>query len=98
MQAYLIALGKFGFLDNESYKETIDRFKKLISDVRALPPVQVPDDVSLMGILKEAIFVQKKQHLWSHLEYTPNINLETMIDVISRWCNMGTNFLPTIKL
>ena len=63
VQAYLIALGKFGFLDNESYKETIDRFKKLISDVRALAPVQVPDDVSLMGILKEAIFVQKNQHL-----------------------------------
>ena len=28
VQAYLIALGKFGFLDNEFYKETIDRFKK----------------------------------------------------------------------
>ena len=27
-----------------------------------------------------------------HLENTPNTTLETMIDVISRWRNMGTNF------
>ena len=33
----------------------VDRFKKLIGDVHSIDPKQVPTDVNLVGILKEAL-------------------------------------------
>ncbi len=41
MQANLILLGKFNAnLANETLKQMIDRFKKLIADVRAIDPIE----------------------------------------------------------
>jgi hypothetical protein len=47
VQASLVSLEKFSenFLAYETFKQMIDRFKKLIVDVRAIDPTQV----SLVG-------------------------------------------------
>ena len=92
VQKYLINLGKFCFVQGEPYKETIDRFHKLISDVRSLAPVQV-----LMAILKEAIIVADIQQLWSHLEFDPVMNVEKMCDIISRWRVAGASSSSTSR-
>ena len=61
----------------------IDGFKKLIGDVRSIDPTQVPTDVNLMGVLKEAVF--SEQVLWGHLQFTDNITLDKMLEIISKW-------------
>ena len=38
IQAYLLSLGKFKRDHNEGFKDSIDRFKKLMADVRAIDP------------------------------------------------------------
>jgi len=85
LQTNLILLGKFkADLHNESFKQMIDRFRKLISDVRAIDAAQVPSDTNLLAVLKESIV--SFEGLWSQLEFnTPNINLELAMDTISRW-------------
>ncbi len=46
----LILLSKFeANLAHETFKQMIDRFRKLIADVRAVDPTQVPSDTNLLG-------------------------------------------------
>ena len=61
----------------------IDRFKKLIGDVRSIDPKQVPTDVNLMGILIEAL--SGNEVLWGHLTFAKNISLEEMMDTVAKW-------------
>ena len=52
IQGYLNSLGRVKRENNEDFKLFIDRFEKLIGDVRAIDAEQVPTDINLMGILK----------------------------------------------
>ncbi len=55
IQGYLNDIGRVKHEANEDFKIFIDRFKKLIGVVCFIDPKQVPTDVKLMGILKEAL-------------------------------------------
>ena len=68
----------------------IDRYKKLIADVRSIDAAQVPHDTNLLAIIKEAVLGFTA--LWAQLEYnTPNITLDKALDIISRWRVAGTS-------
>ena len=91
VQANLILLGKFSAnLANETFKQMIDRFKKLIADVRAIDPTQVPSENNLLAILKESVIPITA--LWAQLQFnTVGINLEIAMDVISQWRVAGNS-------
>ncbi len=62
----------------------INRFKKLIADVKYQPDVGAAE-TNLLAILKESVIPIAA--LWSQLEFnTVGITLEIAMDVISRWC------------
>ena len=67
----------------------IDRFDKMIADVRAIDPAQVPSDTNLMAVLKRSI--EQFENLWLHLEYDEKMELERMCDIITRWRGSGSN-------
>ncbi len=71
-------------------KQFTDRYKKLIGDVRAIDPKQVPTDVNLMGILTESVIGE--QVLWGYLSFAKNITLEEMMDVVAKWRAKFQNF------
>ena len=77
VQDNLIILGKFSKVSSETFKDMIDRFRKLIADVRAIDPAQVPSDTNLMAVLKHSI--EKFENLWVHLEYDDKMNLDSAI-------------------
>jgi len=52
IQGYLNEIGRVKHETNEEFKIFIDRFKKLMGDVRSIDPTQVPTDVNLMGIFQ----------------------------------------------
>ena len=83
IQGYLNEIGRVKHNENEDFKIFVDRFKKLIGDVRSIDPKQVPTDVNLMGILKEAL--SGNEVLWGHLTFAKNISLEEMLDTVSKW-------------
>ena len=83
IQGYLNEIGRVKHEANEDFKIFIDRFKKLIGDVRSVDPKQVPTDINLMGILKEAL--SENEVLWGHLTLAKNISLEEMMDTVSKW-------------
>jgi len=83
IQGYLNEIGRVKHEANEDFKIFIDRFKKLIGDVRSVDPKQVPTDVNLMGILKEAL--SENEVLWGHLTLAKNISLEEMLETVSKW-------------
>jgi hypothetical protein len=55
IQNYLNNIGQFKKEPNEDFKILIDRFKITMNDVRVIDPKQVPTEVNLMGVLKEAL-------------------------------------------
>ena len=55
IQSYLNEIGRVQHEANKDFKIFVDRFKKLFGDVRSIDPKQVPTDVNLMGVLKEAL-------------------------------------------
>ena len=59
VQAYLNQIGAFSFEANEDNKGFIDRFRKLVDDVRSIDETQVPTDLNLMGVLKKATLSDK---------------------------------------
>ena len=83
IQGYLNEIGRVKHEANEDFKTFIDRFKKLIGDVRSIDPKQVPTDVNLMGVLKEAL--SENEFLWGHLTIAKNISLEEMMDTVVKW-------------
>ena len=83
IQGYLNEIGRVKHEANEDFKTFIDRFKKLIGDVRSIDPKQVPTDINLMGVLKEAL--SENEFLWGHLTITKNISLEEMMDTVVKW-------------
>ena len=85
LQNNLIFLEKFtADFSNESFKQMIDRFRKLISDVRMIDASQVPSDKNLLTVLKESIVTV--EGLWSQLDFNaPDITLKIAMDIISRW-------------
>ena len=82
-QSYLNEIGRVKHEAKEDFKIFVDRFKKLIGDVRSIDPKQVPTDVNLMGILKEAL--SGNEVLWGHLAFAKNISLEEMMDTVLKW-------------
>ncbi len=86
IKKYMNEIGRVKY-DGKKIKIFIDRFKKLIGNVWSIDPLQVPTDVNLMGILKEA--VSNELLLWGHLQFTDNITLDKMLEVISnRRCKL----------
>jgi hypothetical protein len=83
IQGYLNEIGRVKHEANEDFKIFVDRFKKLVGDVRSIDPKQVPTDVNLMGVLKEAL--SGHEVLWGHLTFAKNISLEEMMDTVSKW-------------
>ena len=83
IQGYLNEIGRVKHKAIEDFKIFADRFKKLIGDVRSIDQKQVPTDVNLMGILKEAL--SGNEVLWGHLTFAKNISLEEMMDTVSKW-------------
>ena len=88
IQGYLNSLGHVKRENNEDFKLFIDRFKKLIGDVRAIDAEQVPTDINLMGILKES--VSSELVLWGLLTFTKDITLEDMMNTVAKWKSKPT--------
>ena len=65
-RTYLNEIGAFKTESNEDNKVFIDRFTKLVDDVRSIDESQVPTDLNLMGVLKKAMLDQDGV-LWGNL-------------------------------
>ena len=73
----------FKIESNEDNKVFIDRFRKLVDDVRSIDEKQVPTDLSLMGVLKTAMLSDKV--LWGNLQLNQStMTLSHMMDTISK--------------
>ena len=83
IQNHLNKIGQFKQEQGEDFKNFVDRFKKLIGDVRSVDPNQVPSDLNLMGVLKEAL--SGNEILWGHLTLAKNITLPDMMDTVAKW-------------
>ena len=66
-QGFLNEIGSFKNEANEDNKVFIDRFRKLVDDVRSIDEAQVPTDLNLMGALKKAMLDDVV--LWGNLEF-----------------------------
>ena len=85
VQGYLNEIGAFKTESNEDNKVFIDRFTKLVDDVRSIDESQVPTDLNLMGVLKKAMLDQDGV-LWDNLQFNSDgMSLSRMMDVISKW-------------
>ena len=51
----MITLSKFAKVPTKTFKNMVDRFRKLVADVRAIYPSQVPSEINLMAVLKKTI-------------------------------------------
>ena len=69
VQGFLNEIGSFKNEANEDNKVFIDRFRKLVDDVRSIDETQVPTDLSLMGVLKTAMLSDKGE-----LTFQPKYN------------------------
>ena len=84
VQGYLNEIGAFKNESNEDNKVFIDRFRKLVDDVRSIDETQVPTDLNLMAVLKKAMLDDVV--LWGNLEFnSDNMSLSRMMDIISKW-------------
>ena len=84
VQGYLNEIGAFKNEANEDNKVFIDRFRKLVDDVRSIDEAQVPTDLNLMGVLKKVML--EDVVLWGDLEFnSDNMSLSRMMDIISKW-------------
>ena len=69
---------------NEDSKVFIDRFRKLVDDVRSIDETQVPTDLNLMGVLKKAMLGHMV--LWGNLEFnSDNMSLIRMMEIFPKW-------------
>ena len=83
VQGYLNEKGAFkNESSNEDNKVFIDRFRKLVDDVRSIDEAQVPTDLNLMGVLKKA--TMNKDVLWGNLQFNSK-GMCRMMDIISKW-------------
>ena len=80
VQGYLNDIGAFKVESNEDNKVFIDRFRKLVDDVRSIDESEVPTDLNLMAVLKKAML--DNVVLWGNLEFN---TLSRMMDIISKW-------------
>ena len=71
LQGYLNEIGHFKLNQNEENNIFIDRFKKLVGEVRSIDAKEVPTDIGLMGVLKEA--TREKESLWAHIFLSKNM-------------------------
>ena len=76
LRGYLNEIGHFKLLQNEENNIFIDRFKKLVSEVRSIDAQQVPTYIGLMAVLKEA---------WAHFHFAKNMSLDEMLETIAKW-------------
>ena len=67
LQIHLNTLGQFEMTDGENLKQMVDRFNKVMGECRSIDASQLPTDLNLMGILKNA--VKKVPILYAFLEY-----------------------------
>ena len=71
VQGFLNEIGVFKTESNKDNKVFIDRFRKLVDDVRSIDETQVPTDLNLMGVLKKAMLSDKV--LWGNLQFNSNV-------------------------
>ena len=84
VQGYLNEIGAFKIESNEDNKVFIDRFRKLVDDVRSIDESEVPTDLNLMAVLKKAMIDDVV--LWGNLEFnSDNMSLSRMMEIISKW-------------
>ena len=69
-------------LPNEENNIFIDRFKKLVGEVRSIDPKQIPTEINLMGVLKEAM--QEEESLWAHIHLSKNMSLDELTEIIAK--------------
>ena len=55
----------------------------MVSEVRSIDVLQVPTDINLMGVLKEAM--KEEESLWAHIHLSKNMSLDEMTDIIAKW-------------
>lgn len=84
LQNHLNGLGQFEKLDQETFKQFVDRFKTEISNVMSIDGNQLPTEINLMGIIKKAI-KKPEPILYAFLEFMPDPKLEEMLSMISKW-------------
>ena len=83
LQGYLNEIGHFKLTPNEENNIFIDRFKKLVGEVRSIDVQQVPTDIGLMAVLKEAM--KDEESLWAYLHFTKSMSLDDMLETIAKW-------------
>ena len=84
VQGFLNKIGAFKNESNEDNKVFIDRFTKLVDDVRPIDEAQLPTDLNLMGVLKKAMM--NEDVLWGNLQFnSKGMSLSRMMDIISKW-------------
>ena len=83
LQGFINQIGHFKLLQNEENNIFVDRFKKLVGEVRSIDIQQVPTDIGLMAVLKEAM--KDEESLWAHLHFTKNMSLDEMLETIAKW-------------
>ena len=51
--------------------------------MRSIDIDQVPTDIGLMAVLKEAM--KEEESLWASLHFTKNMSLDEMLETIAKW-------------
>jgi hypothetical protein len=83
LQVHLNTLGQFEMTDSENLKQMVDRFNKVMGEIRSIDASQLPTDLNLMGILKNA--VKKVPILYAFLEYHQSPNLMDFLSMVTKW-------------
>ena len=83
LQGFLNEIGQFNLKPNEENNIFIDRLKKLVGEIRSIDPGQVPTDINLMGVLKEAM--KNEESLWAHIHLSKNMMLDEQMEIIAKW-------------
>ena len=83
LQGFINQIGHFKLLQNEENNIFVDRLKHLVGEVRSIDTQQVPTDIGLMAVLKEAI--KDEESLWAHLHFTKNMSLNEVLETIAKW-------------
>ena len=55
----------------------------MVGEVGSIDAKQVPTDIGLMRVLKEAM--REEESLWAHIHLSKNMSLDEMTDIIAKW-------------
>ena len=54
-----------------------------MGEIRSIDPGQVPTEINLMGVLKEAM--NNEESLWAHIHLSKNMTLDEQMEIIAKW-------------